>query len=554
MKKITFFLLCAVMGIGAMWAQTDVAGPGSKKVSLKIEELVTIDGSQYVLVNNEYADLYMAKDVSGTFAVPASVNYGGKSYPVKNIRGMAFMESGATSVSTSGTLEGVWSNAFTDARALQSVSLAEGVKMIEEGAFDSKTLQDIFVIDSNKYFAAVKGVLYNKEMTRLHSYPAGKRGASFTVPSTVQTIGKKAFSSCQLTSVTLPSSVKVIEEGAFEYCNNLESFAFGPNVTQIDAAVFSNCNSLSSVSIPASLTKIGVSAFGGCTALTAFTVASANPVFSAINGVLFSKDKKKLLVCPSGISGTYAIPEGTVEIGHSAFDSCEKIENITFAKSVTKLDSLCFYDCKFRSIVIPNTIKEIPYGCFLFCNSMRDVTFSESLTTIGERAFEGCFALQDLTVPDKVVSIGKWAFSGCTGLRDITLGKSLTSIGNNAFIGANPRRIYCRSRIPCALDYQSFDFSYFFDSCDVYVPRGCADAYQNASGWEVFFNIYEYDVVFKGDVNGDSEVDITDVNILLNIVLGKDSASKYGGRADVDGNGIIDITDVNTALNLVLGK
>ncbi|MCQ2289063.1 MAG: dockerin type I repeat-containing protein, partial [Muribaculaceae bacterium] len=57
----------------------------------------------------------------------------------------------------------------------------------------------------------------------------------------------------------------------------------------------------------------------------------------------------------------------------------------------------------------------------------------------------------------------------------------------------------------------------------------------------------------NGDVNGDGVVDITDVNILLNIVLGKDSASKYPG-ADVNGDGTVDITDVNTVLNIVLGK
>ncbi|WP_407404852.1 leucine-rich repeat protein, partial [Sodaliphilus sp.] len=43
----------------------------------------------------------------------------------------------------------------------------------------------------------------------------------------------------------------------------------------------------------------------------------------------------------------------------------------------------------------------------------------------------------------------------------------------------------------------------------------------------------------KGDVNGDGEVDITDANILTNIILGKDTASNYGGRADVDGNGAV---------------
>lgn len=58
----------------------------------------------------------------------------------------------------------------------------------------------------------------------------------------------------------------------------------------------------------------------------------------------------------------------------------------------------------------------------------------------------------------------------------------------------------------------------------------------------------------KGDVNGDSNVDVGDVNILINIILKRDDASNYGGRADVDGNGEVDITDVNTTLNIVLGK
>ncbi|MBR1881782.1 MAG: chitobiase/beta-hexosaminidase C-terminal domain-containing protein [Muribaculaceae bacterium] len=58
----------------------------------------------------------------------------------------------------------------------------------------------------------------------------------------------------------------------------------------------------------------------------------------------------------------------------------------------------------------------------------------------------------------------------------------------------------------------------------------------------------------KGDVNGDGEVDVNDVNILINIVLGKDDASKYEGRANVDGAGDVDVTDVNTLINLVLGK
>ena len=59
----------------------------------------------------------------------------------------------------------------------------------------------------------------------------------------------------------------------------------------------------------------------------------------------------------------------------------------------------------------------------------------------------------------------------------------------------------------------------------------------------------------RGDVNADGVVDITDVNILINIMLGKDSADNYGSRAYVtEGDLMVDIADVNTTINIMLGK
>ncbi|WP_407403606.1 leucine-rich repeat protein [Sodaliphilus sp.] len=90
-----------------------------------------------------------------------------------------------------------------------------------------------------------------------------------------------------------------------------------------------------------------------------------------------------------------------------------------------------------------------------------------------------------------------------------------------------------------------------------YVPSG--SAYYVPDVTPSFSEIY-LDILpkqgggVKGDVDGNGVVDITDANILINVVLGKDSATKYGGRADVDGNGVVDIMDVNISLNIILGK
>lgn len=58
----------------------------------------------------------------------------------------------------------------------------------------------------------------------------------------------------------------------------------------------------------------------------------------------------------------------------------------------------------------------------------------------------------------------------------------------------------------------------------------------------------------KGDVNGDGVADVTDANILINIILGNDEAGKYDGRADVNGDGIVDVSDANALINVILNS
>ena len=54
-----------------------------------------------------------------------------------------------------------------------------------------------------------------------------------------------------------------------------------------------------------------------------------------------------------------------------------------------------------------------------------------------------------------------------------------------------------------------------------------------------------------GDVTGDNQVDIADVNAVINIMLGK---AEHVDAADVTGEGTVDISDVNAVINLMLGK
>ena len=71
---------------------------------------------------------------------------------------------------------------------------------------------------------------------------------------------------------------------------------------------------------------------------------------------------------------------------------------------------------------------------------------------------------------------------------------------------------------------------------------------------EVYTNLWPKPTALRGDINGDNSVDVADINIIINIMLGLDSASNYIGDANVDGEGGIDVSDVNVLINIILGK
>ena len=58
----------------------------------------------------------------------------------------------------------------------------------------------------------------------------------------------------------------------------------------------------------------------------------------------------------------------------------------------------------------------------------------------------------------------------------------------------------------------------------------------------------------KGDVNGDGSINASDINVLINIIMGKASAANYGGRADVNQDGAVNASDINWIINYILSN
>ena len=78
---------------------------------------------------------------------------------------------------------------------------------------------------------------------------------------------------------------------------------------------------------------------------------------------------------------------------------------------------------------------------------------------------------------------------------------------------------------------------------------------------EGFLTVYNNELEFyptrvgkKGDVNGDGEVNIADVNCLIKVILGQVNADIYQGRADVNEDLEVNIADVNAVIAIILAS
>ena len=93
-------------------------------------------------------------------------------------------------------------------------------------------------------------------------------------------------------------------------------------------------------------------------------------------------------------------------------------------------------------------------------------------------------------------------------------------------------------------DFKYFARLYYYSEGELIQARGTG----------IYTLQFPAEVYEQGDVNHDHTVDVTDVNLIVNQILGKGSESADMELADMDDNGIIDVTDINLVVNIILGK
>ena len=414
-------------------------------------------------------------------------------YPVGKVRNNYAIPQGVESIGSGAII----------CESLKSIKLPTSLKVIGDMAFGCcDKLEEIKVDEENINYKSKDGVLFSKDGKKLIQYPAGKKESSYKIPEGVENISNMAIRCESLESITLPTSLTSIGEYAFHGCKSLKSITIPEGVESICDEVFSGCESLESITLPTSLKSICSGAFrycesletitlpqnvksidafvfDSCIKLKEITVDERNINYKSKDGVLFSKDGKKLIQYPAGKKeSSYRIPEGVESIDHCAFDGCRNFKLITIPKSLKSIDREPFSGCKNLEKVNVDTKNQ-------YYKSIDNVLFSKDCTqlilyprgrkkdryvipegveSICYKAFNDCKSLDSIMLPESVKSIGEYAFMGCKKLESVTIkSKILKSIDKNAF------KYY---------DYDVGQYKPLSQNITFYVPPGMVDKYK----------------------------------------------------------------------------
>ena len=257
-----------------------------------------------------------------------------------------------------------------------------------------------------------------------------------------------------------------------------------------------------------------------------FVISEENETFKSIHGLVFSKDGKKLIVCPKKLTFNWnefpsdvkrwSIPDSVEVIGKGAFFDCVLNKQypvtfyVTFPSELKIIEDRAFYSSD--PTWAGATDK---FGTYV-------ITFPTKLESIGVRAFS-YLGLKKVEFNEGLIEIGKEAFM-FNDLEDVTLPSTLKKIGDNVFEYTPIKTITClASEPPTAEEIEGWEVpKYSITGKEanqiLVVPVGKVDLYKEAPGWNLFGKIVEIGTDAINDANsGSNSISASYDNSILTI-------------------------------------
>ena len=409
---------------------------------------------------------------------------------------------------------------------LTNVTFHEGIVKIGDHAFaDCKKLSSVRLPSANLELAG-------------YVWSGCVNVTSVSLPEGIK-LSNHDFYCCSIENLTVPEGVTVVPMMCFAG-NELKSLSLPSTLERIDSCGFQNNPDLPSVDLK-NVKRLEHFAFMGCTGLTSYT---CNGQLEYISTTVF---------CNTGLTDAM-LPEGLKFMDGNVFFSTNSLQTIT----------------------IPSTVETVAYNPITKCPNVKRVQVAEGNTHYAE--IDSCLYEVNaagnpirlvsvpqgrdnkvLIVPDGVNVVARQAARNVE-LTEIYLPASVQELEPSAFSTITAAtKVTSMAVEPPALGEEGIFFSTeVFTNATLYVPLASVEKYKLAAGWQEFQHIEGIDTGVEpgvpGDLNGDGNADIEDVNLLINLILDKITLDQLQGDADLDTSGTTDVADVNALINLILNQ
>ncbi len=282
------------------------------------------------------------------------------------------------------------------------------------------------------------------------------KAGSLVLPDTITSLGDRAFMGIQFDvySITIPSSVQYIGKGAFSGLVGIKQFVVAEgnaNYATIDGVLYNKSqksliaypsSNEKDVDIPEGIRSVeDYALFGACPQIASnkFVMVSFPDTITSIGSYSFARLDEKVRF--SGLNSM-------TQMGEGAFYKAAITFNLYFGK-VSEIPPYAYYGVNYGNIyevALPSNLKSI--GDYAFANStifIREdysTTFPDSLESIGDYAFYNWSTWPSSLVNPKtrlnlsntsVKTVGDYAFSNANVYPDIVFPSCIEEIGDCAF-------------------------------------------------------------------------------------------------------------------------
>lgn len=180
-------------------------------------------------------------------------------------------------------------------------------------------------------------------------------------------------------------------------------------------------------------------------------VITGDERFRAIDGMLYSKNARRLYFCPHGMDGTLVIPDGTDTITEGSCGNCN-LSKVIIPDSVKRIDGFAFTrNYALEYVEGCKNVERINDYAFAYCKQLKKFPFGEFIKNIGSCAFCDTM-LTEIYLPEGLSHVGRQAFNTtyivngfqawveASGMYDIHIPSTLKYIESCAF--ANAANVY----------------------------------------------------------------------------------------------------------------